>query len=85
MVLATGSDLIDDIKRAPDDVLSKFERVDEVCSVSVLHRAPIFIKNYLACSAKIHAKRIEGPQHAYIERNSIQIDAGYCRYFRGDP
>ena len=31
MVLATGSQLIDDIKRAPDNVLSHTEPMDEVC------------------------------------------------------
>jgi hypothetical protein len=31
MVLATGSQLIDDIRRAPDNVLSVREPVDEVC------------------------------------------------------
>ena len=31
MVLATGSQLIDDVRRAPDDVLSRTEPVKEVC------------------------------------------------------
>ena len=33
MVLASGSELIDDIRRAPDDVLSRRELRDEVRSV----------------------------------------------------
>jgi hypothetical protein len=33
MVLASGSELIDDIRNAPDDVLSKSELRDEVRSV----------------------------------------------------
>ena len=31
MVLATGSQLIDDIRRAPHDVLSMIEPMNEVC------------------------------------------------------
>ena len=30
MVLASGSELIDDIRRAPDDVLSRSESIKEV-------------------------------------------------------
>jgi hypothetical protein len=33
MVLAGGSELIDDIRRAPVDVLSRREAINEVCSV----------------------------------------------------
>ena len=33
MVLASGSELIDDIRRAPDDVLSRTEIRDEVRSM----------------------------------------------------
>jgi hypothetical protein len=39
MVLATGSALIDDIKKAPDDVLSHAQTTDEVCSVRTKRRA----------------------------------------------
>lgn len=31
MVLATGSELIEDIKRGPDDVLSNAESINEIC------------------------------------------------------
>jgi hypothetical protein len=85
MVLATGPDLIDDIKRAPDDVLSRFERFDEVCSVGVKNGAPILIKDYLALATRIHHRSFDRCQHPLLEHNAIQIGAGYRRYFQGDP
>jgi hypothetical protein len=57
-VLATGSDLIDDIKKAPDDVLSNAESINEVCLL-VQNGALILIEDYPARSASTHARLVE--------------------------
>ncbi len=82
MVLATGSELVNDIRKAPDDVLSRAERINDVCSFCVQNGAPILKKDYLARSARIHARLTHCFRHALLERNSFQINAGYCRYFQ---
>jgi hypothetical protein len=54
MVLATGYELIDDIRRAPDNVLSRIEPIDEVNSASMQNGAFILTNDYLVRSARIH-------------------------------
>jgi hypothetical protein len=54
-VLATGYELIDDIRRAPDYVLSRIEPINEVYPVSVQNGAFILTNDYLVRSARIHA------------------------------
>ena len=58
MVLATGNDLIDDVKKAPDDVLSHAGSINEVCLL-VQSGALILIKDHLARSASVHPRLIE--------------------------
>jgi hypothetical protein len=56
-MLATGNELIDDIKRAPDDDLPNAESINEECQL-VQNGAFIVVKDYLARSARIHARLI---------------------------
>lgn len=59
MVLATGSELIEDIKRGPDDVLSNAESINEIGPL-VQNGALMLIKDYhLARSLRIRARLIE--------------------------
>ncbi len=59
MVLAAGPEMIDDIRRAPDDVLSKTVTVNEVRLYRIQHRALILTKECLVPSARIYARIIE--------------------------
>jgi len=58
-VLAAGPELIDDIRKAPDDVLSEHVIVNEVCSVRMQHQTLILTKNCLVPSARIHDRVTE--------------------------
>jgi hypothetical protein len=58
MVLATGSELINDIKGPPDDVLSNAGSINEVYLLGQ-NGALILIKDYLARSARLHARLTE--------------------------
>lgn len=81
MVLATGSQLIEDVRRAPDNVLSRAEPLNEVrCAAkwSVHTHA-----HHLVYSSRIHARHIESERQIHPGSNSFQINAGYCRYFPG--
>lgn len=80
MVLATESELIEDIKRAADDVLSNAESINEICSL-VQNGALILIKEYLSRSPRIRARLIESHRHVLHERSLFQINVGYCRSF----
>ena len=83
MVLATGYELIDDVRRAPDDVLSR-EPINEVYSVSAQNGAFILTNDGLVRSARIHAILVGGARRIHHRHNSFQISAGYSRYFPGD-
>ncbi len=83
-MLAAGPELIDDIRRAPDDVLSE-TAFDEVCSVRMQHRALILTKDCLVPSARIHNTVIERTRRIHRARGSFQINAEYCGYFQGCP
>jgi len=85
MVLVAGPELIGDIRRAPDDVLSETFPANEVCSVRMQHRALILIKDCLAHSARIHARAIERVRRIHCVLGSFQINAEYCSYFQGCP
>ena len=81
MVLATGSQLIEDVRRAPDDVLSRAEPLNEVrCTAkwSVHTHA-----HHLVHSSRIHTRLIEPERQIHARSNSFQINAGYCRHFPG--
>jgi hypothetical protein len=84
MVLATGYELIDDVRRAPDYVLSRIEPINEVYSVSVQNGAFILTNDYLVHSARIHATLIGDARRMLHRHNSFQISAGHSRYFPGD-
>jgi len=85
-VLATGRELIDDIRRAPDHVLSRIEPINEVCSVSVQNGAFIqyLLTIRLVHSARIHAILIGRARRIHHGHSSFEICAGYARYFPGD-
>jgi len=85
MVLAAGPELIDDIKKAPDDILSESVPFNEVCSVSMQHRAPILTEDCVVPSARIHARVIERARRILHALGSFQINAEYCSYFQGCP
>ena len=85
MVLATGSELIHDIRIAPDHLLSRVEPVDEVCSIGMKNGAFILTDEYpLVRSARIHAILIGDARRIHLGHNSFQIRAGYSRYIPGD-
>jgi hypothetical protein len=82
-VLASGSGLIEDVRRAPDDVLSAFESRNEVCQCA--KRRAHTHKDYLALSTRIHTRLIEPGGYIHHGRNPFQVNAGYCSYFQGGP
>lgn len=83
MVLATGYELIDDVRRAPDYVLSRIEPINEVYSVSVKNGALILTNDYLVRSARIHAVLIGDARRIHHRHDSFQISPGYSGYFPG--
>jgi hypothetical protein len=70
VVLATGSELIEDVGRAPEDILSRTEPVNEDCLVH---------------SARIHTRHIEPGRYIHHGRNPFQINARCCSYIQGGP
>jgi hypothetical protein len=84
MVLATGHELIDDVRRAPDYVLSRIEPINEVYSVSVRNGAFILTSDYLVRPARIHAVLVGDARRIHHRLDSFQISAGYSKYFPGD-
>ena len=82
MVLAAGSELIEDVRRAPDDVLSMFEPLNEVC----YHEKQTYYTHmdYLARSIRIYNRLFEYERHLPRGCNTFQINTGCCRYFQGD-
>ncbi len=85
MVLGAGPEMVDDIRRAPDDVLSEAVPLNEVCPVRMQHRALILIKDCLALSARIYSRIIERGRRIHCALGSFQINAEYCSYFQGCP
>ncbi len=85
MVLAAGPELIDDIRRAPDDVLSETAPFNEVCAVRMQHRTLILTKDCLVPSARIHNTVTERTRRIRHALGSFQINAEYCSYFQGYP
>lgn len=76
MVLATGPDLIDDIKRAPDNVLSTSAAKNAVCSASIQNGMLKLIKDHLDHSAPIHARRTKHERPIPYKVNSLGVHAG---------
>ena len=58
MVLVVGSELLDDIRRAPDNVLSMIEPATEVRYHALTSQAANTHKDYLVHSTKIHSSLI---------------------------
>ncbi len=85
MVLPAGPELIDDVRRAPDGILSTTVPVNEVCSVRMQYRARILTKDCLVPSARIHARVTERIRRIHHALGSFQINAEYCSYFQGCP
>ena len=84
-MLAAGPELIDDIRKAPDDVLSGTVPANEVCSVRMQHRALILTKDCLVPSAGIHARVTERARRIHHALGPFQINAEYCSHFQGCP
>lgn len=81
MVLATGPQLIEDVRKAPDDVLSKAEPLNEVrCATKWSVHAHA---HHLVYSSRIHVWLVESERQIHSGSNSFQIIPGYCRHFPG--
>jgi len=80
-VLVVGSELVDDIRRAPDDVLSMLEPTIEV-RLALSNRTVNTHKDYLAHPSRIHARLIEHKRRLPYGYNTFQIDAKYCSHFQ---
>ena len=80
-MLAAGSGLIEDIRKAPDDVLSRGGPASEVCwrAKQSVHTQ----KNFLGHSTRIHTKSIDTERQIRNGRTPFQINAGCCSYFQG--
>ncbi len=83
MVFAAGSKLVDDIRKAPDDVLSMMEPVNEV-RWRAKRRAHTHIGSPVATS-RIHDETIGRKCHVPREHNSLPINTECCSYFQGGP
>lgn len=79
------TDLIDDIKRAPDDALSASVPIDSVCSVGMQNEALILTEDCLACSATIHARLTDHGRRALRALGSFEISAEYRSSFPRRP
>ncbi len=83
-MLAGGSELIDDIRRAPDNVLSKRELANEVRWLA--KRRVHTHGDRLGHSNRIHARRIGPKRRIHHGHNSFQTYyAGCFMYFQGSP
>ncbi len=80
-MLVAGPELIDDIRRAPDDDLSETIPVNEVCPVRMQRRALILTNDCLVRSARIHVRVIERVRRIHHALGSFQINAEHCSYF----
>ena len=83
MVLATGSQLIEDIRTAPHDVLSMIEPTNEVCRCWCAKRWTHTHMDYSVDSIRIHAGLIEQEWSISQGRNSFPINAEYFKYSQG--
>jgi hypothetical protein len=79
MVLASGPGLIEDMRKAPDDVLGALEPRIEVCQCE--KRRGHTHKNYLGPSTRIYTGLIEPERHIQLERSPFKINPGYSSYF----
>lgn len=75
MVLATGPDLIDDIKKAPDNVLSTSAAKNAVGSASMQNGILKLIKDYPDHSAPIHVRRTKHERQVPHKVNSLGVHA----------
>ena len=82
-MLVAGSELIEDIRKAPDDVLSMTEPTNEVRQRA--KRSGHTHEDCLVHSTRIHARLIEHERYIPLSRRSFQINAEYCGYFQGGP
>ena len=80
MVLAAGSELVEDVRRAPDDVLST-DPMTEVrrCAERGAHTH----KNYPVYSTRVHARLIEQERQIPCRCDTFQVDAEYRGYVQG--
>jgi len=82
-VLASESELIDDIRRAPDDVLSGSEARNEVRSVQ--NGEFILMRVVQSLQAK-YTLDILNPKDGYLaEVFRSRFTRDVCKYFRGGP
>jgi len=58
MVLVSGSELLDDIRKAPDDVLSMTKPMVEVSLHALANQTADTHKDYLVPSTRIHARLV---------------------------
>ena len=82
MVLVAGSELLDDIRKAPEDVLSMREPMVEVSLHALANQTADTHKDYLVHSTRIHARLIEHERRVPYRRTTFQIDAKHCSYFQ---
>jgi len=81
MVLVSGSELIDDVRKAPDDVLSMLEPTIEVRLHALASQTANTHNDYLVSSTRIHARLIEHERRVPYGDNTFQIDTKYCSHF----
>jgi hypothetical protein len=80
MVLASGSGLIEDVRRAPEDVLSMIEPRNEVRQCEKPNGKSILIR-ILVPSTEIHTRLVEPGGQIQRGHNPIKINSKYCSYF----
>jgi hypothetical protein len=83
MVLAAGSGPIEDVRRAPDNVLCFVEAMKDVFwdAKQRTHTNG----DDLVPSIRIHTERFEPEGHKLHGRNPVQNIPGYCSHFQEGP
>ena len=82
-MLAAGSGPIEDVRRAPDNVLCFVEAMKDVCwdAKQRTHTD----RDDLVPSIRIHTGHSEPEGRILHGRNPFQIIAGCCSHFQGGP
>ena len=71
MVLVSGSELIDDIRKAPDEVLSILEPAIEVREYAMVNETVNTHKDYLVHTTRIHAGFVGHERRVPYGRNTF--------------
>jgi hypothetical protein len=83
MVLVTGSELIDDVRKAPEDVLSMRAQILEVSTMR--KTTSPFSRITSVRSSRVYAERIEPGRRLSNGCTTFKIDTEYRSYFQGGP